>query len=171
MSISNEYPRISEAYDVLWYCWRSVPDAHKQALLYRLRALAEEPEAYWVAIVYYVRACMELKMLDDALKACQRPSAAKDKESMVWTTAKVYEAHDQPEEALRILCAAPLPNFHAAESFWCYLASLARKLERWVELQQALVRLKERVDDWTADDCECLAWAYYRVRNFIECEK
>ena len=62
-SITKEHPQVSDGYEFLWSCWRGSPERSKLMILQLLKSSAEIPEAYWVATVPYVRACMELKML------------------------------------------------------------------------------------------------------------
>ena len=168
-SIIEEHPRVSDGYDVLWSCWRGSPEKSKLMILQLLKDSAESPEAYWVAIVHYVRACMELKMLDEALEACTSPAAAQDEISMIWTKAKVYEALERPAEALEILCTPCRVNFEE-ENVLNYRAKLARQLNEWSVLQSTLVRLKETKDDWYTTGCEALAWAHYNFKQYRACE-
>ena len=172
-SIIEEHPRTSEGYDILWECWRRSPEESKSLILRLLRSLSEGPDAYWVAIAHYVRACMELKLFNEALEACTSPAVARDEISMIWTKANLYDVLERPAEALTILCTPCGEHIYEKEVLG-YRAKLARRLKEWSVLQSTLVRLKvitvEHSEGWSMNNCEALAWAHYNCKQYQSCE-
>ena len=166
----ERFPKCYEANELLWRCWLRSPAPFKDKVLNKLRDLTKCANPYWISLVYYAKACIQLGQHEEAVEVCLASININGSNVLpIYFAAKAYDALDRPEAALDLLCSASLIKHWKLDPTYSYIARLARRLERWEELENVLLYLKKSKGEAFPND-EALAYAYLRRGKFSECQ-
>ena len=166
-STIQAFPRSYEANDLLWNCWISSPQFMQSLVFQSLKKVTEVDDPYWISLVHYAKACIQVKLYNEAIEACTACIRMEGSSGLpYYFAAKAYAALDNFPAALDHLCSASTAGLNgASDEMYFEIAYLARKVRRWDALEKALSSVR---GDLTPDQGETLALAFLHRGKYLE---